>query len=260
MGIGSITEYMDVGQLVIWAFWFFFAALVYYLRMEDKREGYPLEADLPDASGKIGLRAFDFPPIPAPKTFLLADGGTVTVPNDKRDTRPIAAKPVAPWPGAPLHPTGNPMLDAVGPASYTERADVPDLTIEKEPKVVPMRSAKGFSIHPKDPNPIGMTVVGADGEVGGKVADVWVDRSEPQIRYLEVELSGGGRRLLPIYLARVNARGKKVTVESIMGNQFANVPRTKSGGSITRREEDRISAYYAGGTLYAKPIRTESWL
>lgn len=39
--IGS--EYFDVAQIAIWLFWIFFAGLIYYLRREDHREGYPLE-------------------------------------------------------------------------------------------------------------------------------------------------------------------------------------------------------------------------
>ena len=62
-GVGSITGYIDVPQLVLYAFWIFFAALIYYLRQEDKREGYPLEvvvviegwSKVRDASGEIQL-------------------------------------------------------------------------------------------------------------------------------------------------------------------------------------------------------------
>ena len=39
--IGS--AYFDVAQIAIWLFWIFFAGLIYYLRREDHREGYPLE-------------------------------------------------------------------------------------------------------------------------------------------------------------------------------------------------------------------------
>mgnify|MGYP000176878310 CR=1 FL=1 len=46
--IGS--EYIDLAQIAIWAFWIFFFGLVYYLRREDHREGYPLETDVPGAS------------------------------------------------------------------------------------------------------------------------------------------------------------------------------------------------------------------
>ena len=42
---GEITAYLDVAQVVLYAFWIFFAGLVFYLRREDRREGYPLEAE-----------------------------------------------------------------------------------------------------------------------------------------------------------------------------------------------------------------------
>ena len=45
MTTGAITGYIDVAQLVLYVFWIFFIGLVIYLRREDKREGYPLEAE-----------------------------------------------------------------------------------------------------------------------------------------------------------------------------------------------------------------------
>ena len=44
MGTGAITSYIDVAQLTLYVFWFFFFALVYWIRREDKREGYPVES------------------------------------------------------------------------------------------------------------------------------------------------------------------------------------------------------------------------
>ena len=44
-----------------------------------------------------------------------------------------------------------------------------------------------FSIADRDPDPRGMPVIGADQKVAGTVKEVWVDRSEIMIRYLEVE-------------------------------------------------------------------------
>ncbi len=35
--------YLDVAQVTLYVFWIFFGCLIYYLRREDKREGYPLE-------------------------------------------------------------------------------------------------------------------------------------------------------------------------------------------------------------------------
>ena len=37
-----LTPGIDVALLVFWAFVGFFVALVFYLRREDRREGYPL--------------------------------------------------------------------------------------------------------------------------------------------------------------------------------------------------------------------------
>src|ERR1700755_1464410 len=39
----ELTAYMDVAQVVLYGFWIFFAGLIFYLRREDKREGYPLQ-------------------------------------------------------------------------------------------------------------------------------------------------------------------------------------------------------------------------
>jgi photosynthetic reaction center H subunit len=251
---GAITSYIDVAQLVLYAFWVFFAGLIYYLHRENKREGYPLESDR--SGGRIEVQGF--PAIPGAKTFVLPHGGTATVPNRKADTREVKAAPIGPWPGAPLEPTGNPMLDGVGPAAYAERADTPDLTVEGDPKIVPLRVAADHYLESRDPDPRGMEVLGADGKVAGTIRDAWVDRSEALIRYYEVEVAGGRRVLLPVNFARVG--GGRVKVRSILAAHFAQVPATQSPDRVTLREEDRICAYYGGGTLYAEPARAEPWL
>jgi photosynthetic reaction center H subunit len=106
-----------------------------------------------------------------------------------------------------------------------------------------------------------MEVVGGDGYVAGKVSDVWVDRTEPQVRYLEVAVKSNGRRVLvPYGFARMDGRGRCVRVRSIFAGQFAAVPGTASPDRITLREEDQISAYYGGGTLYATPSRAEPFV
>ena len=257
MPTGAITEYVDVAQLVLYAFWLFFGALILYLRREDKREGYPLQSD---RSGSV--RVEGFPAAPPPKRYALAHGGSVEVPHGRADSRPVLAEPVAPWPGAPLEPTGDPMLDGVGPAAWAERPDTPDLTHLGTPRIVPMRIATDFRVEERDPDPRGMEVIGADGETGGVVRDLWVDRAEPQLRYLEVEVAGGtgARVLLPITLAVVDGRRGRVKVASILGRQFSRVPATRSADQVTLLEEDRICAFYGGGHLYAAPARREPLL
>ena len=255
MQTGGITQYIDVAQLVLYTFWIFFAGLIVYLRREDKREGYPLETDRAD--GRVRVQGF--PAIPRPKTFILPHGGTQVAPRSETPA-PVRAEPVAPWPGAPLEPTGDPMADGVGPAAYAMRADSPDLTIDGHPKIVPLRVAAEFTLEERDPDPRGMYVIGADGEVAGQVSDVWVDRSETIARYLEVAISGGRHVLLPVNFTRVDGHRRRVKVESILAHQFANVPGTRSPDQVTFREEDRIAAYYASGHLYAEPSRLGPWL
>jgi len=158
--------------------------------------------------------------------------------------------------------TGNPMLDGIGPAAYADRAEVPDLTAHGKVKIVPMRFFPEYTIFEKDPDPRGLPVKGCDNEVAGIIADVWVDRSEPQVRYYEVRVTGSERTvLLPVGFVQWPNFGlwgnDHVKVKAITAAQFADVPATASDRQITLREEDRIMAYYAGGHLYATPSRSE---
>lgn len=253
---GAITGYIDVAQLVLYAFWLFFAGLIFYLRREDKREGYPL---ISERSGHVTVQGF--PAVPRPKTFRLPHGGTVSAPRaEPRDNRPILAKPIGAWLGAPLQPTGNPMQDAVGPAAYAEREDKPELTLDGRPLIVPMRVETGATVAAEDADPRGMTVIGADGRSGGTVQDLWIDRSEPQIRYLEVAVADGRSVLLPMTLALIQAAKRQVKVSSVLGSQVAGAPMIASPDQVTKLEEDRICAYFASGHLYATPARQEPLL
>ena len=256
MPTGSITGYIDVAQLVLWAFWVFFAGLIWYLHRENKREGYPLLSDRSNA--RVAVQGF--PAVPTPKTYKLAHGGEVQAPRAEAP-REIAARPTAGHPGAPLEPTGNPMLDGVGPAAYALRSDTPDLTVHGTPRIVPLRVATDHSVASGDPDPRGRNVIGGDGVVGGVVRDIWVDLSEELIRYYEVEVGAGSnarRVLLPVNFAKVGDRG--VQVRSIYGHQFSGVPGLRSADQVTRLEEDKICAYFGGGTLYASPARAEPLL
>jgi len=253
MGFGAFTRYIDIPQVVLYLFWIFFAGLLWYLRREDKREGYPLESDR-----SRNVRIEGFPRMPAPKVFKLRDGATYTAPPGTPETREILAKAAQPWNGSPQQPLGNPMLDAVGPASYSQREDRPDLTVDGEPMIVPMRVAAGYTVAAEDADPRDMVVMGADNVAAGKVVDIWVDRAEPQIRYLEVQLDpafGTRRVLLPIGYLKINKSRRIVQVASILSTQFAGVPAIANPDLVTLLEEDKITGYYAGGHLYAEPSR-----
>lgn len=260
MRSSGFTQYIDVAQIVLYAFWLFFAGLIIYLRREDKREGYPLEADPNDRTRRVVVQGY--PSLPRPKTFKLDHGGgTVLAPDNRGEGRDIALRPKHRHPGSPMVPTGDPMQDGVGPASYAMRADRPDLTLEGHPKIVPLRTAPEFFVPSSDPNPVGMSVYGADGRVGGVVRDVWIDRSEPQVRYIEVSTGSDGRAILvPIAFASIDGYRKRVNVRAVLASHFASAPTTAHAEQVTLREEDRICGYFGGGTLYAEPSWKEPLL
>jgi len=252
------TYAIDGAQIVLYMFWVFFAGLLIYLRREDKREGYPLE----DADASPHSLRDGFPARPPSKTFLLPHGDSrerpeARVPAEQR--APIKGAPTGAWIGAPLEPLGDPLLAGVGPGSWAERPDRPDVTIDGHNKIVPLRADPAFGLNPRDPDPRGKEVVGADGAVAGEVSDIWIDRSERLFRYLELRTAGGAQVLLPINFCRVTEHGT-VRVRALLANQFANVPRTRNPDSVTLLEEEKIMAYYGAGTLYATPARQEPLL
>jgi photosynthetic reaction center H subunit len=274
MGTGAITQYMDVAQLALYGFWLFFFGLVWYLHRENKREGYPLYD-----SHNPNYRPEGFPAVPDPKTYYLPHGqGTRTAPRQDPPQYELKAEQLNPAAGFPLEPTGNPMKDGVGPAAWATRPEKPDLTYDGRPKIVPLRVATDYVVESRDPDPRGRPVYGVDGVAGATVSDVWVDRSEPQIRYLELAVdvaapaqasagddegesqmpAGASKRrvMIPMNFTRVKSNGD-VHVKSVCGRHFADAPSTANPDQITLQEEDKIGAYYAGGYLYAVEDRTE---
>lgn len=157
--------------------------------------------------------------------------------------------------GAPIPDVENPMQEGVGAASWTKtRADRPDLNLAGEPKIVPMSGLEDWHVEPNDPDPHGMTVFGAGGEAVGEVNDLWVDRSEPAIKYLQVG-TPTGNVLVPMGFCRVGDQGIKV--QALYAPQFSGVPKPKATDQITLLEEDRIVGYFAGGYRYADETRND---
>ena len=243
--------YIDVAQIALYAFWLFFAGLVFYLHRENKREGYPLETER-SAGSRVMVRGF--PDLPSKKTFHNHDGMDFTVPLYVNDRADAPVTPSAEWPGSPFLPTGNPMIDGVGPASYANRADVPELAVNGHPAIAPLRVATDHSIAKEGPNPVGMTVIGCDGQVAGTVIDAWIDHAETIVRYLEVDI-GARTVLLPMTMSRVSNAKRTVKVASIRAAQFADAPVLKNKDVVTKLEEDKIVGYFCGGHLYATPDR-----
>ena len=249
----------DYAELALWAFFLFFIGLVIYLRREDHREGYPMEDD---PTGVVHSRSLFARP---DKTFILPFGHGLVFkpgPREVEPVRPNVAR-LSPYSGAPLTPTGNPLIDGVGPAAYAERARRPDVTFEGHAKIVPIGKSHGFRIARGDPNPVGMPMFGCDKVMAGVVTDVWVDQSDRLIRYLQVRLTGaaGGKTVLaPMFMSQVDKRGGTITCDAIRADQFADAPVIESDSEITMYEEERVQGYFGGGYLYAKRSRLEPFL
>ena len=241
----------DLASAAIWMFWIFFAGLVYYLQTENQREGYPLRDDEDGVPANESLL-----PLPKAKTFKLRDGrGALTVPSMDYEASKmrtdLALAPSSPSTGSPWVPTGNPMADGVGPASWAPRRDAPELDAHGHVKIKPMSMLDDFHVSAgRDPR--GLAVVGGDGEVIGRCIDMWVDVPEALVRFLTVDLNpeGTGKtRVIPMNMAKIGS--DRVTVRSLHRHNWEGVPTIKSADQITLLEEEKIMAYYAGGTLYA---------
>lgn len=249
----------DIVGILFFLFVLWFFGLIIYLRREDRREGYPLEEDTTGRLEKIeGFLWFA-----RPKKFHLADGSVIAKPDMQRDTRPLALKRLAVWPGAPSRPTGNPMADGVGPASWAERAKVADTDLHGAPRIAPLADLPGFKILARDPDPRGMTILGADGKPAGTVSEVWVDRMESMIRYLQVRADADaaiGPLLVPFTMTTIDRHKGVVRCDAASAHQFRDAPRPAAANQLTRYEEERIVAYFGGGYLYANPRRAEPLL
>ena len=116
------------------------------------------------------------------------------------------------------------------------------------------------------------------------MADVWVDRSDFIIRYLELEMppvagaaegTSARRVLLPFNFVEIRTdrdyfmefirmkypkSNAQMHVSAILAEHFADVPGTARPDQITMLEEEKVQAYYGSGTLYATPDRQEPLL
>ena len=255
----------DVTELILDIFVLFFIGLILYLRREDRREGYPLEDEITgrlEGSGGLFFAA-------RPKTFQLGNGqAPLFKPDNLRDSPELTARRTSRAPGSPLEPTGDPMKAGVGPGAFAERSRQAERMFHGGAKIVPLRSAPGFTVDAKTADPRGMKVVGADRVVGGVVSDVWVDRSEVMIRYLEVAVTpaeGAGPAaikhvLVPMTMAVIKKAEGVVRVDAVLGGQIAGAPVLENPDQVTIYEEERICAYYGAGYLYATEKRLEPLL
>lgn len=249
---GAFTEHLDAVQLIVAAFFAFFAGLVIYLRREDKREGYPLW----DISPR-GVPIEGFPAAPPTKYYTMLDGSTTSMPN-RTEPSAMRGAPMHKHIGAPMAPIGDPMTAEIGPGAYPMRLDKPFIN-EGAPQVQPMRVASGWRVAKGDPDPRGMTVYDAARQAVGTVTDLWVDRSVKFLRYLEVRLEGDERPVLvPIFHTDVRARRRAVLLTVMSWSRLHSAPRLKSPDEITAREEDQVNAYFASAYMYGRDFVGET--
>lgn len=245
----------DLTALVLGAFFAFFGALVLYLLREGRREGFPLEHDVTgrlESVPDVLLSA-------EPKTFLFADGTSAQAPNGVRDTHVTNLRRTAGWSGSPFKPAGEPIGSGVGPGGYAMRADRPDMTTHGEARIAPLRVAEAYYIDPKDRELRGMDFLGLDDAKAGTIADIWVDRSEFIVRYLEVALADGGGRtvLVPMTMCTLDRVARNVKTDSLLASQMSAAPALANPNQVTLLEEEKIVGYFGGGYLYATAARSE---
>ena len=244
----AFTGDIDLVQVLLVAFFLFFGLLVVYLRQEDKREGYPL------VSRTARHPVIGWPAPPPPKNYRLIEGGMTTMPHRWPQT-PLPDDHVPKRAGAPLTVVGDPVLSQLGAGAFAMRRDDPMLMPDdKEPMLQPLRKTRAWRVHRGELDPRGMRVVARDYRPVGTVIDLWVDRDVKILRYLEVTLDAGGTVLLPIFFAHIRQTDREVRVKALKPEHFAHVPRLRHPERMSPREEDAITAFYAGGSIYADSI------
>ena len=221
MGTGAITSYIDVAQLVLYAFWIFFAGLIYYLRARGQARG--LSAGIATARPRVDV------------TGLPADAAAQDLPararrhghGAERQALAAAAEGQARRTAGPARrwsPTGNPMLDGVGPGAYADRADVPDLTFEGHAEDrAAARGAATSTCRAQGPRSARHARSSAPtARSAAPCATCGSTAPRALFRYLEVEPSPAATRrvLLPINFARIDAATAS-RCASILGHQFA---------------------------------------
>ena len=249
---GALTGHLDAVQILVAIFFLFFLALIYYLRREDKREGYPLW----DVSPR-NVPIEGFPAVPPSKIYILMEGGTTAMPH-RYGSSAARAIPAENYFGAPLIPIGDAMLAEVGPGAYPLRKTTP-LMAEGEPQVQPMRVAHGWDVMKGDADPRGMRVMDGNKNEVGTIVDLWVDRGVKILRYLEVKLDHAegqdeetGHVMVPIFRTDIRTKRRIAIVQTMLAGHIRLAPRLANPDQITAREEDQVNAYFSAAHMYGR--------
>ncbi|MBI1403510.1 MAG: hypothetical protein GC147_09870 [Porphyrobacter sp.] len=246
----NIAGSLDAAMVCVIAFVTFFAGLVWHLRSEDKREGYPLERQ--GADGRLHY-VEGFPAVPAPKYFRRPhDRGIAQAPRAERPD-PVVDYDNLPSPGFPIRPGDDPLMQGIGAAAYTrDREDKPDLDVAGEPKIIPLNDSHEYYVPEGDPDPRGWPLYSADNECVGTVDDLWFNRAEFFLRYYEFTLEGEeGKRLAPAFFIETRPKERIVRATTLVAKDLRRVPPRKHTEFISMQEEDRLNGFFAGGIVYS---------
>ena len=243
----AFTGDIDLVQVLLVAFFLFFGLLIIYLRREDKREGYPL------VSHTLRHPVIGWPAPPSSKTYRLIEGGATSVPH-RWPQHPLGDNPVSKRAGAALTVVGDPVLSQLGAGAFAMRRDDPIMMRDDRPMLLPLRDTHAWQVRRGELDPRGMRVLARDYRPVGTVTDLWVDRDVKILRYLEVRLDAGGSVLLPIFFAHIRQADREIRVKALKVEHFPHVPRLAHPDRMSPREEDAVTAFYAGGSIYADSI------
>ena len=247
----NIFGQVDIAFLCVLAFVTFFVGLVYYLRKEDKREGYPMEY----ASTRGGMKRTEgFPAMPAPKTFYRPQGLPPVLAPNPETPKGFEDQLDRLGRGLPLIPGPDPLLEGIGAAARaTNRENKPDLDIEGAPKIAPLSQWPAYYVAAGDPDPRGWPMMSGDDVRVGTVTDLWFNKAEFFLRYFAFESSEDGMvRLAPAFFAEADPHHRIVKAMTLTATDMARAPLTASLDQVTMREEDEINAFYSGGMRYSQ--------
>ena len=206
MGTGAITAYIDVAQLVLYAFWIFFAGLIYYLHPREPPRGLP-DGDRRAAAASIDrladvADAQDLPAAHDGQRRCRARAESRRTQLERRAGAPLRRRAA----GADRRPdAGRRRPGLLGDL----RPDEPDLDHHGTPKIVPLRLAPESSVSAQDTDPRGLPRGRRRRRRRpARSRDLWIDRGEMIFRYLEVESrrQRARRCCVPMTFARITRR------------------------------------------------------
>ncbi len=254
----ELTAGIDVALLVFYAFVLFFIGLIFYLRREDRREGYPLEDTV------TGRHLSPGGPMHTASTQVASCCRSIMARSPRRpraasrSTSPRGAPIASPARLMPRPAIRWPTASARRPGPIAPSAPIIDM--EGHPRIVPLSAADGYRVSDKDPD--------LDGLAGGRCRRRGrrhrqrpVDRHRrPAGALYPADRRKAAPLLAPMMMAKVDKRRRRVVVDALNAAQFAAAPRPATPGQITLYEEDRVQAYFGGGYLYANASRQEPFL